>query len=141
MWWFKCDFYFKIMAEGIILFISKRHYTINLVRFRNHVLRITPNARFLTTSLGTRFATLRSVSRSRDGPSSRVLSHVLGVWIHVESLQNEPLAQKWRNEVGRIFVWFSCLAKTLNFSSGRLVSHSDLPMHIAGYIVPYYFRR
>ena len=86
VWWFKCDFYFEIMAEGIILFISKRHYTINLVRFRNHVLRIAPNARFLTTSLGTRFAALRSVSRSRDGPSSRVLSHVLGVLIHGQRL-------------------------------------------------------
>ena len=100
-----------------------------------------PELRFSTTSFRTRFAALRSVSRSRDGPSSRVLSHVLGVWIHVESLQNEPLAQKWRNEVGRKFVWIIGHRKTLNLSSGQLVHHSDLSMHMAGYMVPYHFRR
>ena len=68
VWWFKCDFYFKVMAEGIILFISKRHLTSQLARFRIHVRRFAPNARFLTTSLRTRFAALRSVPRSRDGP-------------------------------------------------------------------------
>ena len=100
-----------------------------------------PESRFSTTYFRTRFAALRSVTQSRDGPSSRVLSHILRVWIHGESLQNEPLAQKWRSEVGRIFVWISCLRKTLKFFSGRLVGHSDLPMHITGYSVPYYFRR
>ena len=100
-----------------------------------------PESRFSTTSFRTRFAALRSVTQSRDGPPSRVLSYVLGVWIHGERLQNDPLAQKWRNEIGRKFVWIFVHGKTLNVTSGRLVSHSDLAMHSAGYIVPYHFRR